>query len=68
MTDDKRRWVPIFFPLGKFEGSVNLRISGASAVTAETAKQMIDIMEAEHNATKDSNPGSACSERETKVS
>ena len=58
MTNDKKRWVPIFFPEGQFEGSVNLRIKGASAVTAETAKQMIDIVEAEHNATKDSNPWS----------
>ena len=50
MSDVKKRWVPIFFPMGKFKGSVNLSIKGESVVSAETAKQMIDIIEAQENA------------------
>ena len=50
MSDVKKRWVPIFFPMGEFKGSVNLSIKGESVVSAETAKQMIDIIEAQENA------------------
>lgn len=58
MSDAKKRWVPVFFPLGKFQGSVNLRINGDNVVTAEIAKQMIDTVEEQHNASTDNNTGS----------
>lgn len=45
MNADKKNWVPIFFPEGPFKGSVNLSIKGENVVSAETAKQLIDLTE-----------------------
>lgn len=45
MNADKRNWVPVFFPMGPFEGSVNLSIKGENVVSAEAAKKLIDLTE-----------------------
>ena len=61
MNADKRNWVPVFFPMGQFEGNVNLLIKGENVVTAEQAKAIIDEVEKDVQINKNNCSGDASS-------
>ena len=50
MNEDKKRWVPVCFPMGTFKGSVNIAIKGSNVLTAEEAKKLIDTTEGQLDA------------------
>lgn len=61
MNEEKKRWVPVFFPNGPFKGNVNLSINGANVCSAETAKELIDAVE-KNDADKNNSAGNTGSE------
>lgn len=50
MPEEKKRWVPVCFPMGPFTGSVNIAVKGEHVITAEDAKKLIDLTEGQINA------------------
>ena len=50
MNEDKKRWIPVCFPAGPFNGSVNIALKGANVVSAKEAKELIDATEGQMNA------------------
>ena len=73
MTDVKKRWIPVCFPMGPFNGSVNIALKGANVLSAKDAKELIDATEGQLNASAQlhtstiHSTGSPGSEGETKV-
>ena len=68
MNEDKKRWVPVYFPKGPFKGSVNLAIKGENVVTADAAKELIDAMEDKLDTNKICSSGCSCCKGSSEVS
>ena len=45
MNEELKRWIPVCFPMGPFEGTVNLALKGSNVLTATEAKELIDKAE-----------------------
>ena len=52
MSEELKRWIPVCFPMGPFEGTVNLALKGSNVLTATEAKELIDKSEEQLNASK----------------
>ena len=50
MKEELKRWIPVCFPMGPFEGTVNLALKGSNVLTATEAKELIDKSEEQMNA------------------
>ena len=68
MNEEKKRWVPVCFPNGPFNGSVNLAIKGDNVVTADAAKELIDAMEDKLDTNKLCSSGCSCCKGSSEVS
>lgn len=49
MTNELKRWIPVCFPMGPFNGSVNIALKGTNVLSAKEAKELIDMTERQMN-------------------